>query len=124
LIKEGAKLTETPDDIFDELGLAARASSPKSGIADGQAALQAILPSCAPDRGQLDARTTRLLDALGHAPATLEILVERTDMESAALQSALLTLELAGEVSALPGGRYMRIVREKETNRAARPPPR
>jgi DNA processing protein len=53
-----------------------------------------------------DAR--RLLDALGHSPATLEILAERTDMDDTLLQSTLLRLELAGELCALPGGRYVR----------------
>jgi DNA processing protein len=119
LIKDGAKLTETPDDIFDEFGIAAPASAAQTGIADGQEAPQAELRPRATEQRRFDVATTRLLDALGHAPATLEILVERTDMESAALQSALLTLELAGEVSALPGGRYMRVVLNQETDRAA-----
>jgi len=48
--------------------------------------------------------TDRLLDALGHAPATLEILAERTEMDGATLQSLLLQLELSGRVGALPGG--------------------
>jgi DNA processing protein len=48
----------------------------------------------------------RVLAALGHAPATLEILAERTDLDGAALQGALLQLELAGLAAALPGGRY------------------
>jgi DNA processing protein len=54
---------------------------------------------------------SRLLDALGHAPATLEILAERTDMDDTLLQSTLLRLELAGELCALPGGRYVRAMR-------------
>jgi DNA processing protein len=52
-----------------------------------------------------------VLDALGHAPATLEILAARTDIDSAALQGMLLELELAGRLSALPGGRFVRTVR-------------
>ncbi|HWT38243.1 MAG TPA: DNA-protecting protein DprA, partial [Paraburkholderia sp.] len=54
------------------------------------------------------AEARRLLDALGHSPATLEILAERTDMDDTLLQSTLLRLELAGELCALPGGRYVR----------------
>ncbi|HYS64914.1 MAG TPA: DNA-processing protein DprA, partial [Paraburkholderia sp.] len=50
----------------------------------------------------------QLLAALGHAPATLEILATRTEMEDAALQTTLLQLELAGQVTVLPGGRFMR----------------
>lgn len=50
----------------------------------------------------------RLLDALGHAPATLEILAQRTDMAEAVLQGTLLQLELAGHLHALPGGWFVR----------------
>jgi DNA processing protein len=50
----------------------------------------------------------RLLAALGHSPTSLEILAARTEMEDAALHSTLLRLELAGEITLLPGGRFMR----------------
>jgi DNA processing protein len=52
-----------------------------------------------------------VLDALGHAPAALEILAARTEMNSAALQGALLELELRGHLAVLPGGRYVRLAR-------------
>ena len=55
--------------------------------------------------------TTRLLTALGHSPATLEILAARTDLEGATLQALLLQLELAGRIETLPGGRFVRIER-------------
>jgi DNA processing protein len=51
----------------------------------------------------------QLLAALGHAPATLEILAARTDMEDSTLQSTLLQLELAGRLTVLPGGRFARV---------------
>lgn len=53
----------------------------------------------------------RVLDALGHAPATLEILATRTGLDGAALQAALLPLELAGQIAALAGGRYAAVER-------------
>jgi DNA processing protein len=56
----------------------------------------------------VSAEALQLLDALGHAPATLEILATRTEMGDAALQNTLLQLELAGHVTALPGGRFAR----------------
>lgn len=56
----------------------------------------------------LSADATRVLEALGHAPAALEILAARTEMDSAALQGALLELELGGCLAVLPGGRYLR----------------
>ena len=71
------------------------------------------LPLFAPEpaqasRAPLSANAARLLDALGHAPAALEILAGRTEMDSASLQAALLELELRGHIGVLPGGRYVR----------------
>jgi DNA processing protein len=106
LIKEGAKLTETPEDIFEELGIAPAPPSAPSEPASAAASSSGLDPR------HVDACAARVLDALGHAPATLEILAARTDMPGAALQGKLLELELAGHVSALPGGRFARTVRQ------------
>ncbi|QGZ62805.1 DNA-processing protein DprA [Paraburkholderia acidisoli] len=65
-------------------------------------------PSSEARPASLGAQAQRLLDALGYAPATLEILAERTDMAEAVLQATLLQLELGGHLHALPGGRFVR----------------
>ncbi len=137
LIKQGAQLVETPEEVLEALGFIApmaaaaaaktsRAPAKKREKRDSEAtrspptsaANQIALPldptphaepparPPAPDRLDADART--LLAALGHAPATLEILAQRTDMAEALLQATLLRLELAGHVSALPGGWFAR----------------
>src|SRR5579864_91576 len=95
MIKQGAKLVETPEDVLEELGWAVRSLAPAPGEVVSTAS------SLTPD-------ARRLLDALGHSPATLEILAVRTEMEEAALQGTLLQLELGGHLSALPGGRFVR----------------
>jgi DNA processing protein len=111
LIKEGAKLTETPEDIFEELGIAPAPASAPNAPASASAA-SVTVPACPLDPPHVDVCAARVLDALGHAPATLEVLAARTDMPSAALQGKLLELELAGHISALPGGRFARTVRQ------------
>jgi DNA processing protein len=65
-------------------------------------------PLPAPPAKPVNSEAQRLLAALGHSPTTLEILATRTEMEDAALQTTLLQLELAGQISVLPGGRFMR----------------
>ena len=145
MIKQGAKLVETPEDILEEFGFtvqseaaAAPVSKPRkrgktrpsedagTGPATSEFALQlqdASGSGCAA-RGKpasaswasaslkpADPEAERLLDALGHSPATLEILAERTDMDGATLQSLLLQLELSGRIGALPGGRFARLER-------------
>ncbi|WP_207000187.1 DNA-processing protein DprA [Trinickia mobilis] len=124
IIREGAKLVETPEEVLDELGVGvgtkrslpiARAGAPAKRRSSGASAnLQAApapagTPSTLPP--PLDAQAERLLAALGHAPATFEILAARTEMENSTLQSTLLQLELAGRLTALPGGRFARIER-------------
>ncbi|QYD68968.1 DNA-processing protein DprA [Paraburkholderia edwinii] len=129
MIKQGAKLVETPEDVLEELGMpttqapaeavdaAKRASRPaKAGSVKQPRQASLPLPLLAQDtatpplapRPPLPPDAQRLLDALGHAPTTLEILAARTEMDDSALQSALLRLELSGHLTALPGGRYVR----------------
>lgn len=50
-----------------------------------------------------------MLGAIGHDPASLDELVERTGFTAEQLLSELLTLELAGQVATLPGNRYQRL---------------
>ncbi|MEX3930255.1 DNA-processing protein DprA [Paraburkholderia phymatum] len=110
MIKQGAKLVETPEDVLEELGFA---TPPPAPVPTRRLrALPQIRSADESARGEgdcgLTAEAGRLLDALGHSPATLEILAERTEMDDTLLQSTLLRLELAGELCALPGGRYVR----------------
>jgi DNA processing protein len=109
MIKQGAKLVETPDDVLEELGFSAQASSTVASSASNIIALKPhVSKEQRDDSARLPPDAKRLLDALGHSPTTLEILAERTDMHDTLLQSMLLRLELAGELCALPGGRYVR----------------
>ncbi|SDF85943.1 DNA-processing protein DprA [Paraburkholderia phenazinium] len=112
MLKQGAKLVETPEEILEELGFAAApaagsASATRwSGVPPRPTPASASVPAV--DEPELAPEAQKLLAALGHAPATLEILAARTDMQDAALQSTLLQLELAGHLTVLPGGRFAR----------------
>lgn len=122
LIKEGAQLVETPEELLEALGIKppaqpvqAASRAPRTDPAtrrrstkDAQTLPLEFTTPASASSPPLDSQSEALLAALGHAPATLEILAQRTDMAEAALQATLLRLELAGHVSALPGGRFMR----------------
>lgn len=97
LIRQGAKLVETAQDVLEELALPA----PR---------VPALLPRedaarvAAPEKPE-----TALLQALGYDPAGLDALQARTGLDIASLQVQLLELELAGLVARLPGGLFQRL---------------
>ncbi len=92
LLKQGATLVETAQDIIDEL----RGSCP----------IQPALPLAAPASAAQPATADPLLDALGHDPVTIDALISRTGWPASALAARLLELELDGQVARLPGGLY------------------
>ena len=93
LIKEGAKLVETAQDVLEELGGVARA---------GVVAAQTPESDIQGDAG-------RVLDALGHDPAGVDALTARTGLAAGAVSVALLELELSGRITPLPGGAFQRV---------------
>ncbi len=105
LIKQGAKLTETPDDILMELNFSvffAGDSRPTASVAGRMAGTTAM-----------DKEHKILLDALGFDPADLDMLIGRTGFKPEAVSSMMLILELEGHVQAAPGGRYSRVVNRR-----------
>ncbi|MEO7391726.1 MAG: DNA-processing protein DprA [Ramlibacter sp.] len=99
LIRQGAKLVESAQDVLEELpaGTVTRSSAGGAGPVDP--------PSGADSTGAEEG----LLQALGFDPVSLDALVARTGMAPALLQARLLELEFAGEVSRLPGGLFQRM---------------
>lgn len=97
LIRQGAKLTETIDDVLEELRWHSATATTAAAPPQSEAAQE------------LDADYQRLLQALGHDPVSMEELLQRTGLTPAEVSSMLLVLELKGHVSAAPGGRYSRV---------------
>jgi DNA processing protein len=91
LIRQGAKLVETAEDIVEEL----RGQRPLALAGDGD--------------DTATAGEDPLLSAMGHDAVTLDALLARTGDSAAALSARLLELELEGRVARLPGGLYQRL---------------
>lgn len=90
LIKQGAKLAESAQDILEELNLPAPAAAPPAATAPADPGAQA------------------LLDGLGFDPCDIDTLCARCGLKSDAVSSLLTQLEIEGQVAALPGGLYQR----------------
>ena len=98
LIRQGAKLVETAQDILEELG-------PLAGVA-----LQAAHENTPPGL-RLDSTMKTLLEHIGHDPVSIDTLIERCGLTADAVSSMLLQMELNGLVSNCPGGKVQRISR-------------
>jgi DNA processing protein len=91
LIKSGAKLVESADDVLSEL----------SGFRPSGFATTAQPVGAAP--------SSALLAVMGHDPVDVDSLCARAGLSAEQVASELLRLELDGRVAALPGGLYQRL---------------
>lgn len=103
LIRQGAKLVETVDDLMEELGVSAPHAARHAAIGAGAGA----------DENKLDDDYVTLLDAMGHDPACVDELVQRTGLTPQVLSSMLLNLELRGIVHSVSGVGYVRAAKRE-----------
>ncbi len=94
LLRDGAKLVETVEDILEELTAPAR-----------QVMAAPLITGDSADMEPEDA----VLRALGHDPVSLDALIARCGWPASELSVRLLELELEGCVARLPGGLYQRL---------------
>lgn len=95
LIRQGAKLVETADDILEEI---ARQIDP----------CPPLKPHTEPAPIKLDKEYLALLDSLDYDPISIDEIIERCGLTADIVSSMLIVLELKGLVAAA-GGLYMRL---------------
>jgi DNA processing protein len=101
LIQQGAKLIETAEDVLSELQIPVL-EQPLASVADGR-------EKSSDSASALDKEYEILLDALGFEPTSIDSVAQRSGLQSEAVASMLLILELEGRVAPHPGGRYGRV---------------
>ena len=95
LIRQGAKLVESAQDILEEL----RWQIPAPPAPRNAASARAV-----------SADAALLLESAGHDPVSVDQLAERTRLPVTTIQTGLLELEMQGHIEMLAGGMYRRIV--------------
>lgn len=93
LIRQGAKLVETANDILEEL-------APLAALAT---------PTAHESAPTLSHEEAEFLTHLGYDSVHADVIVERSGLTPDRVSSMLLTLELRGLIAAGPGGTYQRL---------------
>lgn len=123
LIRQGAKLVETAQDVLDELNPSWPGRVPANSqqmaligtedTQDGDADIPTD-PPVTPKAARLPKTPTAadedpLLDQLGFDPLNIDEIQQRSALPTEVLQVRLLTLELSGRIARLPGARIQRL---------------
>ena len=88
LIKQGAKLVETANDVLDELRI------------------ETVTPSA--EAGAENATAVGLLKFIEHTPIDVDTLIARSSLAVDQIVTELTMLEIDGRIESLPGGRWQR----------------
>ena len=96
LIKSGAKLAESAEDVLSEL-----AAFRRTGFASTR--------SSATPGDEARSENEPLLACMGFDPVDVDSLCARAGMPAERVSAELLRLELGGRITALPGGLYQRL---------------
>lgn len=94
LLRDGAKLVETAQDVLDELRLPRVQGAPASSP---------------PMDDEFTADERAVIAALGHAPVAVDALAARSGLAPEGVAAALLALELAGRAAPMPGGLWQQL---------------
>lgn len=101
LIRQGAKLVESAQDVLEELRWQSNTSFTEAP-ASRRAATEEL-------SSQATAGLDRLLETAGHDPVSVDDLAQRSGLSAAEIQSGLFGLEMQGRIEMLAGGLYRRL---------------
>lgn len=107
LIRDGAKLIDSIDELLEELLPQLKPLTEFSGKSGNAAPIAQDGDSASPI-AVLDADQRKLLELLGYDPISADELIARSQLPAREVSSTLLLLELEGLICAHPGGRYSR----------------
>lgn len=99
LIRQGAKLVETAEDILEELGNISLVAIDNTESLEEEVDVKV---------SSLESEYLILLEKIGFEPTSVDVLVSECKFTAEEISSMLLVLELQGHVSSVPGGLFYR----------------
>jgi DNA processing protein len=113
LIRQGAKLVESAQDVLEELQLHALTPAAQQAVTTStrptpNAAVKGQRPSTGVPAA-VDEQARQVMQAAGHDPTSVDQLAERTGLAASEIQATLLLLELDGSVERMSDGRYQKL---------------
>jgi DNA processing protein len=109
LIRDGAKLVESAQDVLEEMPWRPGAGAAGRTTTRPATKIGADAEDADPDRALAPTAGAALLEALGHDPVDIDTLALRLDRDVGTVAALLLELELERSVERLPGNRYQRL---------------
>jgi DNA processing protein len=102
LIKKGAKLCESVEDILSEFEYLFPAARPSTALGENR-----VLPAL-----ELSENEQKVYDAVGQDEPTIDDVIRRSGLPSSAVSVALLGLEMKHAIKQLPGRIYVRMTQD------------
>lgn len=108
LIKQGARLVESVEDIMEALGYIGEQLKDHTALTTKEAVETVEAPLFDPATFNLKGHEKTLYDALGKEPAHIDQIIADTDLPAGAANAAVMSLRLKGLVRQLPGNLFAR----------------
>jgi len=108
LIKQGAKLVESVEDIMETLGYIGQRLQRYATAAAEKASEKVETPLFDISQLNLTSIERKTYDYLGKEPAHIEQIIEMTNLSAGSINASLISLQLKGLVKQLPGSLFIR----------------
>ena len=108
LIKQGAKLIESVEDVMEALGYIGEQLEEHAGAAAAKAADKIETPLFDIKELKLSGHEKTIFECLSKEPLHIEQIINDTDLAAGSVNAALVSLRLKGLIKQLPGSMFVR----------------
>jgi DNA processing protein len=108
LIKQGARLIESVEDIMESLGYVGERLKDHTATATREAVEKVEAPLFDPANFHLKGHEKTIYDVLGKEPVHIDQIISDTDLPAGAANAAVMSLRLKGLIRQLPGNLFTR----------------